>query len=120
MDFYKHPDDLGPNVDLFLFASPSRRDDVNSFPIHRNEDVFVHCIDRNGVDAPTLERNLGNKRFGCCVNHTHSSYCSCGQLRCTLRGVREVVAVGAGIVPDFVCIPCLGNSFANLPGPSIQ
>jgi len=74
-----------------------------------------------GVTNPwTLERNVRDKLFGSCVDHTHCPSRGRSQVRCPLRGVREVVAVGLGIVPDLVGVPHFGNSLLIPAGSSVH
>src|SRR5665213_913373 len=84
------------------------RDDENAFPGDGNEDVLVARIDGNGVAS---QRNIGDKLLGGGVHHGHSS---------TLRGTREVVVVGARIVPDFVGFGPLRHGFSEAPGERID
>src|SRR5216684_2664179 len=70
---YSRSSGLSPSLTARRQASLAWHDDEDSFSVNGNEDVFVHRVYGNRVDATTLERDLANKRFGSCIDNPNSS-----------------------------------------------
>src|SRR5258706_4422967 len=72
------------------------------------------------MDAATLKWNFTHKLFGSRIHYTHCAGGGRRYFRCSLRSVREVIAVRGRIVPNLVRVPYAGNSLANFSSASVK
>src|SRR5690348_9578289 len=105
---------------VFGLASLTGHDNEEALSVNGNEDVAVLRVDCHRVNPGTLERDVGNKFFGGCIDDAHRSLFGRAQLRRSLRGMSEVIAVGGGIVPDLIGVSDLRDRLANLARSGIQ